>query len=463
MSVLSESPPKIVGSGMDALHEIRHQASQAASLLAYCGERMADGGVFQAARVLMDVQFDALAAWAGVLKGEREGLDVLSELGSRTRAGLRYEPLVQTWGRQLFGSAKLAGEQVLGEDAHYRLVFVPAKVGAEPQPALFHVGGVLPYGDPLFRLLPEACFFERFTERGMPVYALELKGDRDQVSFQDLTLEKVVDAVAHFSGLAFDHAQGKKLVLEGYCGLASQALAYVMARPLEANARFRVVSTFVGPVDGTRCEGLAEIMAVLPDAVLEATYRMADFTKDYISGDNLRTTQDLALKGFLGKTPLGRFAAGWKHPEYAALDGLANLTPEMRKDLAGAYWISPENCRRWPVPTNLGRFFAGQFTKGVTPQGVFPATYRGRPLSLADAAQGTSLQFVGFYGGKDQLVPETTAQVMEQVFGPRYTHVVHPAAGHVSYVFSPRVWERANPKGLEPNPVDVLLERYRLD
>jgi len=442
------------------LDEGQAEASRGARFVAYCQERLAEGGGLAAARAVADMQLDAAQALLGVAKGERDGAEVMGELGSRTRAGLRYESLVQTWGRQLFGSARLAGESVVAEDSHYRLVYIPARAGSPEAPPLFHVGGVLPYGDAFFRLLPEANFYERFTERGLPVYALELKGDRQAVDFQDLTLEGVIDAVSHFSGLAFDHAKGRKMILEGYCGLGAQALSYALARPLEANARFKVVGLFVSPVDGTRCRDLAQIMQLMPKQVLEASYRWAELTGDYIGGDSLRITQDLALKGFFAKTPLGRFVSGWKKPEYAAVATIDDLTPEMRKDLAGAYWISPENCRRWPVPLDLSRFSAGLFTHGVDEKGALPASYHGRPISVADGAQGTRLQFVGFYGGKDALVPDATADVLKRELGERYTHVVHPGAGHVSYVFSRKAWDPANPKGLTPNPVDALLEAY---
>jgi hypothetical protein len=68
------------------------------------------------------------------------------------------------------------------------------------------------------------------------------------------------------------------------------------------------------------------------------------------------------------------------------------------------------------------------------------------------------LQFVGFYGGKDSLVPQSTAEPLQKILGSRYTHVVHPAAGHVSYLFTPSAWESHDVRALLPNPVDVLLE-----
>ncbi|MGC4115724.1 MAG: hypothetical protein QM765_14200 [Myxococcales bacterium] len=458
---IESTAKSVIQSGIDKVGALGHEARQTASLMSYMTERMASGGLIAATRAIVDMQLDALATCADVVKGEREPFEAMGDLGSRTRSGLRYEALIQTMGKGLFGSARPEGELQLAEDAHYRLCYFPAKAGVPEQAPLFHVGGVIPYGDALFRILPESCFYDRFTSRGMPVYALELRGDKDHADFHDLTLEGVIDAISHFSAIAFDHGKSKKMAIEGYCGLSSQVLAYVCAKPLEANARFKVVANFVGPVDGTKCLGLAEIMKQMPHSMLEASMRMAEHTGDYVSGDQLRTTQDIALKGFLGKTPLGRFATGWKKPEYAKVDGIESLTPEMRKDLAGAYWISPENCRRWPVPVDLSRYTSALFTDGVGADGALPGSYRGRPLKLTDAAEGTQLQFIGVYGGKDVLVPETTAEPLKRLFGERYTHVVHPSAGHVSYVLSPNVWEKANPKALKPNPVDLILERYQ--
>jgi len=50
----------------------------------------------------------------------------------------------------------------------------------------------------------------------------------------------VIDAISRFSGMAFDHARRKKMILEGYCGLASHALAYVTARPRRPTPIFKV-------------------------------------------------------------------------------------------------------------------------------------------------------------------------------------------------------------------------------
>ena len=62
----------------------------------------------------------------------------------------------------------------------------------------------------------------------------------------------------------------------------------------------------------------------------------------------------------------------------------------------------------------------------------------------------------GIYGGQDKVIPDDTAHVLKDLFGDRYTHVVHPDAGHVSYVFSDEIWRRDHPKALDPNPMDLI-------
>ena len=54
--------------------------------------------------------------------------------------------------------------------------------------------------------------------------------------------------------------------------------------------------------------------------------------------------------------------------------------------------------------------------------------------------------------------PAKTASILVRLFGDRYTHVVHPWAGHISYVLSPKIWSPKHPKALAPNPIDLLLK-----
>jgi hypothetical protein len=427
-----------------------------AALTTWSSAHLLEGLVYPAHRALAEIDREVVLAW---LRGwAAQDLTALGRgLTDRAVAGMRYAHLVRTLGGELFGSARWPDEQVLGEDEFYRLTYLPAtSQDGEPRPALFHLGGVLPYGDRLFRLLPEANLLERFRERGMAVYALELKGDARSLDLGGLTLARVMAAVDRHSAAAFAHAGGQRLILEAYCGLASQALAYVAARPREADQRFSVLATFVGPVDGTRCEILAEPMRLVPDEILAASYALAEWTEGTVSGDDLRLGQDLALRALFLKTPLGQFLSGWNLPDLARVERVADLTAAERKILAGAFWISPENGRRHPVPVDLARFSGALFKQGIAPDGTIPFTVEGRALSLATLARETRMQFVGFYGGKDVLVPDETAEPLKRLLGDRYTHVVHPGAGHISYILSPKVWH-PGPKALDPNPVDLLL------
>jgi hypothetical protein len=43
------------------------------------------------------------------------------------------------------------------------------------------------------------------------------------------------------------------------------------------------------------------------------------------------------------------------------------------------------------------------------------------------------------------------------IFGDRYRHVVHPLAGHISYVMSPGQWLTSHPMAFKPNPIDLIL------
>ena len=55
------------------------------------------------------------------------------------------------------------------------------------------------------------------------------------------------------------------------------------------------------------------------------------------------------------------------------------------------------------------------------------------------------------------MVPDSTAHCLMSVLGDRYTHVVHPHAGHISYILSPGAWGAKHKRRLDPNPVDLLL------
>jgi hypothetical protein len=57
-------------------------------------------------------------------------------------------------------------------------------------------------------------------------------------------------------------------------------------------------------------------------------------------------------------------------------------------------------------------------------------------------------------------VQEESGHVLRTLFGPRYTHVIHQHAAHVSYICNAGIWSAGHPKTLTPNPIDVMVEQY---
>lgn len=427
-------------------------------LASVLSQRTVQGSVTPALQAVLQVQRDLSGSLVGWVRGEQRLTDAGRDAWARLRAGSRYQSLVATWGRQLFGSARYPGEQTLVEDELLRLTFIPPAPQAPAQPvALFHAGGGIPYSDRVFRLLPEANLFDRFRERGVGVYAMELRGDRAEVDYSGLTIDRLIDAIERFSTVAFEHAAGRKLVLEGYCGHGMQAIAYVAAKPEDAERKFALLATFVSPIDGTECKELSEITQLTPESWLLASQLWWRWLGGYVPGDSMRTGMDLSLKTTFHKTPLGYFAAGWAQKAFGAARSIDELTPAQKRELAGAYWISPDNANRFPIPVDLARFATALFRQGIAKDGTLPWSYAGQPLSLQTLRGRTTLPVVGFYGGRDSMVPDRTAYVLLNVLGPRYRHVVHPQAGHVSYILSPRMWDPKDKRGLQPNPIDVLL------
>jgi hypothetical protein len=175
-----------------------------------------------------------------------------------------------------------------------------------------------------------------------------------------------------------------------------------------------------------------------------------------IRGENLRAGMDIPIKGYFPKTKLGRFATGWKNKSYSRVKHIEDLNPEQRKDLAGAYWISPQNCNRYPMPMDLVRFSSKLFVEGIRADGAIPYAYEGKQLNLNTILSSTQIKLAGFYGKQDKLVPQTTGSVLQDIFQKRYTHVVHEQAGHISYVLSPKSYENVNPRAFKPNPIDLV-------
>ncbi len=440
--------------------ETAHNTIRTLRLGTYTTHQLLEGNVFPA----MDAMVSMAEQWnASLVSSLREGRGLhgfAADTWDRFRAASRYERLMHSMGRELYGSARFPGETVLASDEYLKLTYIPPKEGVERQPvSLFHAGGGIPYGDRIFRFLPEANFYDRFLERGIPVYAVELRGDRFEINYAGLTLDHLVDAFADFSAMAFEHNQRRKMVLEGYCGHGMQTLAFVAARPEEADERFSLACTFVSPYDGRECTELSQLSLLTPDMAHEMSFAMFQLLGGYVQADAMRFSLDLGLKTLFHKTPLGHFSAGWAQTGYAKVRAIGDLDATQRRDLAGAYWISSESARRFPLPVGLARFASKLFTKGISKHGDIPFSYKGRPLSFRTILDRTRLPIIGFFGGRDVMIPDRTAYGVMALMGNRYTHVVHPHAGHISYVLSPKSWVARHPKGLDPNPVDLILAR----
>jgi len=429
----------------------------------YLLERAVEDGLIPSMRAFFEVERDISRPLLEGLSGERELDKVVHEIGERVRAGGRYGVLVDSLGGELFGTATFPGEEVLAEDEFVRLSYLPPTAGAEPpfEGALFHAGGFLPYSDRIFRFLPEANLFSPFLDRGIPVYALELKGEKDDLpSLGQFSIERHIDVLDEMTEIAFEHHGKRKLVLEGYCGLGMQAMAYVAARPDHAERKLRVAFTMVAPVDGRECKLVGGLMEHTPPHLVMSQLNLFELTGGYIPGDALRLGMDIPIGATFPKTPLGRFMAGWKNQAYAEIETVDELNKYQRKELAGAYWISPDNCWRFPLPTDLVRFSSGLFMEGIDDDLQIPFSYRGAPLSFRTVEEKTTIQLAGFYGAKDLVVPSSTGEVLARNLPDRYTHVVHPHAGHISYVLSRSIWNHGHKKALDPNPIDLMIELY---
>ncbi len=429
----------------------------------YLVERAVEDGLIPSVRAFFEMERDITGPLLQGLSGEREVDDVVKELGQRMRAGGRYGQLVDSLGAELFNTATFQGEEVLAESDFVKLSYLPPADAAPPmEGALFHVGGFLPYSDRIFRFLPEANLFSPFLERGIPVYALELKGEQqDLPSLGGFSVEGFIDTVDEMTEVAFEHQGGCKLVLEGYCGLGMQAMAYVAARPADAERKLKVAFTMVAPVDGRECKLVGGLMEHTPQNLVMSQLNLLELTGSFLPGDALRMGMDIPIGATFPKTPLGRFMVGWKNRAYAEIESVDQLSSYQRKEMAGAYWISPDNCRRFPLPLDLVRFSSRLFMEGVGDDLEIPFSYRGEPLSFRTVVDQTSIQLAGFYGGKDLVVPPSTGDVLARNMPGRYTHVVHPGAGHISYVLSRSIWNPEHKKALDPNPIDLIAELYR--
>jgi hypothetical protein len=422
-------------------------------------------GLIPAIHSLTKLQRDVGQAIVDGIAGRRGARATVRALTDRVRAGARYNKLVRRLGAQLFGTATFPGETQLAENDYLRLSYLPLAEGTEDAGAcLFHAGGFLPYSDQIFRILPEANLFSSFLQRGVPVYALELKGDRTELGeLRDVTLESYIEMLDEMSDVAFAHQanNNRKMIIEGYCGLGMPMLCYLAAKPEKADAKFAVATTMVAPVDARQCTMMSEPLGLTSTHLLGIHGALSQLLAGHIRGQDLRVGMDIPLGAVLYKSAFGRFVSGWGSPVYAHLSSTDELDPMQRREMAGAYWISPENAKRFPMPVDLVRCFVRLFREGVDEDLVVPATYKGKSITLKRILDETGIHLVGFYGGKDRVVPESTARVLQWGMGDRYTHVVHKRAGHISYVLSPEQWNPRHPHAFEPNPLELLLSKHR--
>jgi len=450
----------VVGKSVSLWYPAVHDSLNSMRLAVYTSEHLFEGTFFPAMQAMVSMQEQWANGFVDTVRGDRTLKGFGRDAWDRLRSGARFNRLVNTLGRDLFGSARFEGETILAEDEYFKLVYIPPKAGVPVQAPLFHAGGAIPYGDRLFRLLPEANLFGRFVERGMPVYAMELRGDRYEIAYGSLTLAELVDSIERLSTVAYEHA-GRKMVLEGYCGHGMQLLAYLAAKPEDVDEKMCAVAMFVSPIHGPECSIIADLPQLAPGRLTELQLSLLEHSTGYMPGDTMRLSLDLALKKNFLKTPFGRFVEGWNQSDLAGIKKVEDLSPVQRKMLVGAYWISPANGNRFPIPVDLSRFANEMFAKGLSPKGDIPYTYRGRALSLADFVTRTSIPVLGFYGGTDPMIPDRTGYALMNLLQDRYRHVVHPNAGHISYVFSTKQWDPGHPKAFRPNPIDAILGSIR--
>lgn len=450
----------LLGKGLDLWYPNVKDSINTMRLWMFTSEHVFEGSVVPAMQAAVAMQEQLAGSLVDSIRGDQSYGDFARDTWARLRSGARYRHLVGKLGRQLFGSAVLPGERVIHQDERFRLVYIPPAEGSSAGPPVFHAGGAIPYGDRIFRLLPEANLYERFTERGMPVYAMELRGDRYEVDYGKLTMDEHVDNLALFTDKAFEHA-GDKLVLEGYCGNGMQLLPYLAAKPDDAERKLCAVALFVTPVHGPACTMMAGLPQLMPDRATEAQLWMWDKLSGYVWGDGVRLGLDLALKKNFIKTPFGYFHDGFHQSSFAHVERVDDLDPLQRKMLAGAYWISAENARRFAIPVDLVRFANRMFKEGLGRQGELPHQVRGKALSLGDFARATTMPVFGFFGGTDPVIIDRTGYPLIGLLGDRYHHVVHPQAGHISYIFTPELWDPQGPHRFDPHPIDLILEAAR--
>jgi len=462
----SKAMEQVMGLGREVMHRSTEyygygvqELFRTLSMNSYLARQFVEAGVTPTVESLRLIESGITKPLVDALHGKKPLRESMFEVTERATAGVRYAKTVHSLGKKLYGSATFTGETVLMETGPFRLTYIPPTRDTGPQPPMFHVGGFIPFGDLVFRLLPEANLYKPFLERGIGIYAMEQRGRKR--SLKGYTLKESLDTLDAMVDAAYEHAGRRKLILEGYCGAGMPMLAYLAKYPQKADARVQVAYTFVAPVDGRPCKLVGGLVTLLPESLLNANFALADLATGYITSTQLRTGIDIPLNTAFIKTRFGYFVEGWKNPKHSNAKSPTDLNTFERRKLAGAYWLSPENCADYPIPVDVARFMLDLWLKGVGDDGVLPAAQDLEPLNLGVIHNQTNIRLAGFYGGQDRTVPESTAKPMKAVFGDRYTHVFHPSVAHIAYAVASEMFDKGSPWAIHPNPIDVVLELYQ--
>lgn len=381
------------------------------------------------------------------------GMSVLPEklaedLAERQHSAFNFPKLIETFGKELFSSARYEGERSLAENDFFRLTHIPVAKGVEKRASLFHIGGFVPYSDNLFRLLPGANLFRHFIERGIEVYEMKLKCSTacPNPHMLDLTLEKIIDTVHAFSDIAFADC-GRKMILEGYCGTGINTYTSFLADRRGMSRKFDLILTFVSPLDAKKCtlfERLHEILGHTNPA--EAS----------VDGAVLSGLLDTIQEKVFEKSPMGAFVHGWKNKEWARITEIAQLNLRQQSELAAWYWLSLKHGAYYPLSRDLYVFYSRLFKNGVGEDGLLPGKYKGKRLNLHDLAK-SRIRVLVFLGDKDHLVNCHTADILKDILGERSEIVVHQKTGHVAYIFNSNRWNKDDARAFQPDIVETIM------
>lgn len=453
---------KVLGKVASAASFVVEEALRTARAGLYFTSHTIDGEFLPVFRSLSDIRKDIEDSLAGTLDGQKELTASLKDLGGRANAGRRYEHLVHQLGGALLGTAKYEGEKVLLANDVYRLVHLPPKKGVPAADAsVFFLAGFIPYGDRLFRFLPEANLYDRYLERGIGVYLMELVGDKDQMhDLGKVTVEKQIDWIDEMAETAFRHNGGQKMIATGYCGSGMQLMAYLAARAGDADRKFKTAMVYVTPIDPSKCTIMAEMVSNVPRSLLWTALQRSRMQGGYLRGIEMWAALDTSLKNVFTKTSVGRFVTGWKKPQYGKVSHLSDLGPAERFELAAAYWISVQNAEHFPLPVDLVRKASWLYDRGVADDGYLGFEYRGRPVTLRSIEKDSTMRVTGIFAGLDPLVQGESGHVLKRILGDRYQQITNPTAAHVSYICFPAQWDKAHPAAFLPNPIDVALADY---